>query len=817
MSEIVRRHESLRTTFSVVEAEPVQVIAAAASVPLPVTDISLLPDAAREEEARRLLSEEARLPFDLEGGPLLRASLLRLAEDEHILMLVMHHIVSDGWSMGVLVRELTALYEAYLEGRESPLEELSIQYADYAVWQREGLQGEVLAEQLSYWREQLEGVAVLDLPTDHPRPAVQSSRGAVRTFLLSREVSEGLRELSRREGATLFMVLLAGWQALLSRYSGQEDIAVGTPIAGRGRREVEGLIGFFINTLVLRAKVDGAESFRELLRDVREACLGAYGHQELPFEKLVEELQPERNMSHSPLFQVMFVFQNAPHEELRLPNLSLTPVQIEVGAARFDMTLGMSESGGLINGAVEYNTDLFEEETIVRFLEHFESLLEGIVAGPEMPLAQLPLLTVKEERRLLVEWNDTARAYPQDKRLHEFFEEQAARTPDAVAVVFEGHEVKYAELNRRANQLAHYLHARGVGPDVPVGILMERSVEMVAGLLGVLKAGGAYMPLDPDYPVERLGYMLANAAAPVLLAQSRLLERLPEQSASVVYVDDWTVFAGESESNPVRLTSEENIAYVIYTSGSTGQPKGVMIPHKGICNRLLWMQDTYLLTPQDRVLQKTPFSFDVSVWEFFWPLMTGACLVVARPGGHQEPAYLVKLLAEQRITTLHFVPSMLQVFLEEKELDRCKWVRHVMCSGEALPFDAQARFFSKMDAELHNLYGPTEASVDVTFWRCRPAEFTRSVPIGKPIANTTVYVLDAQMQPVPVGVAGELYIGGEGLARGYVNRPELTAERFVPHPFSHQGGAQLYRTGDIVRYLADGNIEFLGRADAQVK
>jgi len=819
LETIVARHEVLRTTFATAGGNPVQVISPTLSMPLPVEDLSELSEPGREAEALRLTAEEAQRPFDLARGPLLRANLLRLGAEEHILLLNMHHIVSDGWSHGVFVRELTALYEAFSQGNPSPLEELPIQYADYALWQREWLQGEVLEEHLGYWKQRLTGApAMLELPTDRPRPAVQSYRGALHPLVLSKSLSESLKVLSQREGVTLFMTLLAAFQTLLARYTGQEDIVVGTDVANRTRVETEGLIGFFVNALVLRTDLSGDPSFRELLSRVREVTLGAYEHQDLPFEKLVEELRPERSLSRAPLFQMMFTMQNAPRSALELSGLVLCSMEVDRETAKFDLALFMSEQAEGLEGAVEYSSDLFDAATIARMLLHFQVLLEAIVADPEQRLSALPLLTDAERHQLLVEWNDTWKDYPQDQCLHELFEAQVEQTPEAVAVVFEQEQLTYRELNARANHVAHHLRSLGVRPEVLVGIMLERSIEMVVGLLGILKAGGAYVPLDATYPQERLAFMLEDAAVPVLLTEQRLLESVSRRETEVVCLDaDWEQIAQESAGNPNSGVAAENLAYVIYTSGSTGKPKGAMNTHRGICNRLLWMQDAYQLTEADRVLQKTPFSFDVSVWEFFWPLLIGARLVVARPGGHQDSAYLVDLIRAQQITTLHFVPSMLQVFLEERGLERCTSLKQVMCSGEALPFELQERFFARLNAALHNLYGPTEAAVDVTFWECERESGLRIVPIGRPIANTQLYVLDRHLNPEPVGVPGELYIGGAGLARGYLNRPELTAERFIPNPFSREPGARLYRTGDLARYLADGNIEYLGRLDHQVK
>jgi amino acid adenylation domain-containing protein len=647
------------------------------------------------------------------------------------------------------------------------------------------------------------------------------------------------------------MVLLGAFKTLLYRYTGQDDVLVGSPIAGRNWPEVEGLIGCFLNTLVLRTDLSGNPSFRELLARVRDVAMSAYSYQDVPFERLVEELHPERDMSRNPLFQIMFVLQNS--STVELPGLSVTPIGLDRGAVPLDLILSMEETAHGLAGWWEYNTDLFDDTTIARLASHFQTLLEGVIAEPERRLSDLPLLT-NEERRLLSEWNDTRANYPRDLCLQGLFEAQVERTPDAIAVLCENQQLTYRELNRRANQLAHHLRKLGVGPDVRVGICIERSLEMVVGLLGVLKAGGAYVPLDPEYPRERLVFMLEDSHAAVLLTQKRLQESLFEDrrskpvpspspllriesaegmedgkdsdprfsilggSQNIVCLDTgWHTITQESEQDPMSEVTAENLAYVIYTSGSTGQPKGVMIPHRAICNHMFWMQERFPLSADDRVVQKTPFSFDASVWEFYAPLMAGVPLVMARPGGHRDSAYLVSLIAAQKITVLQLVPSLLQMILEEEEVDQCRCLRRVFCGGEALPIELQEHFFGRMGAELCNLYGPTEASIDATFWPCRREANEKSVPIGRPVANTEVHVLDGHLQPVPLGVPGELYIGGQGLARGYWNRAELTAEKFLPDPFSAQQGARLYRTGDLVRYRPDGSIEFLGRIDHQVK
>jgi amino acid adenylation domain-containing protein len=821
LDELVRRHEALRTTFAEVDERPAQRISPPTPVALSLMDLRRLPSEQRDSELQRLAGEAVYQPFDLANGPLLRTVLVQLEEAEYVLLLIVHHIIFDGWSASVFLRELAALYKAFAAGQPSPLSELSIQYADYAVWQQEWLSGEVLEAQVRYWREQLAGApALLELSTDHPRPALQSYRGATYSFSLPPTLVDALKTtfVRREEGVTLFMVLLAAFNVLLYRYSGQEDIVLGSPIAGRNRTELEDIIGCFLNNLVLRTDLSGDPTFQELLQRVRTVVLGAFAHQELPFEKLVDALQPERHLSYSPVFQVMFALLKDPLAVREFAGLAVHQVQpFQARASRYDLVFYLTETEEGLSGLFEYNTDLFDASTIERMSRHFHNLLQALVADPQERVGRLPLLTDEERRQLVVEWNDTQRAYPQTRFVHQWFEEQAQRTPDTVALVYDHTQLTYSQLNQRANQLAHTLQQLGVGPDTLIGICLERSVEMVVGLLAILKAGGAYVPLDPTYPPERLAFMAADAQTPILLTKSDLLATLPVQDATVLCLDREDVYRGQSTENPATYLQLDNLAYVIYTSGSTGKPKGAMNTHAGILNRLLWMQDMYQLDESDSVLQKTPFSFDVSVWEFFWPLMTGARLVVALPEKHKDNSYLVQTIVQQEITTIHFVPSMLQLFVEEPNISACTSLRRVICSGEALPYDLVERFYSRLDVGLHNLYGPTEAAVDVTYWACRRAVGRRSVPIGRPIANIRLYILDANLQPVPIGVPGELHIGGVGVGRGYHNRPELTQEKFIPDPFVADPTARLYKTGDLARYLSNGDIEYLGRIDYQVK
>ncbi|HYG12243.1 MAG TPA: amino acid adenylation domain-containing protein, partial [Pyrinomonadaceae bacterium] len=761
INEVTRRHEILRSVFPLINGEPVQVIRPPQPQALPVRDLRALPESEREKEVLRITVEEGQKPFDLSQEPPARTHLLRLKDDEHVVVRIEHHIISDASSQEIFVREVATLYAAYADGKPSPLPELPLQYADYAVWQRKRLQGEALEQQLDYWKRQLGGnIPLLNLPTYKPRQAVQSYRGAIEMDLFPARLASELAELSRREGVTLFITLLAAFQTLLHRYSNESDIPVGTPILNRNRVEFESLMGFFGNTLVMRTDLSGDPTFRELLRREREVAQGAYANQDVPFEKVVRVAQPERSLSYTPLLQVMFTLQTASEGVPDVAGLTWSPLNIDTGSARFDLMLSIEQTPTEMGVMLQYASDLFTAETSRRMVVHLRNLLEGIARDPGRRLSEFPLLSETERRQILSEWNDTERDYGQHKTLHALLAEQAARTPDAPALTLSGQQLSYGELHARANQLARHLQTLGVKPEVRVGILMERSLEMVISLLAVLKAGGAYVPLDPAYPQDRLAFMLEDSDVPVLLTQQHLLGTLPAHHATVVAVDSaWPRIAQLAADDIESGTTPDNLAYVIYTSGSTGLPKGSMIAHRGIVNRLLWMQEAYGLTPSETVLQKTPFSFDVSVWEFFWPLLVGARLALAVPGGHQDTDYLLRVIREEAVTTLHFVPSMLQVLLEAEGVEQCTSLRRVICSGEALSTELQQRFFARSAAQLHNLYGPTEASVDVTFWECLRGDERPSVPIGRPIANTQIYLLDEHLQPLPVGVAGELYIG----------------------------------------------------------
>ncbi|NPC83010.1 non-ribosomal peptide synthase/polyketide synthase, partial [Pyxidicoccus fallax] len=819
LQALVARHESLRTTFATQDGEAVQRIHEASASPLPRVDLSTLPPEQREAEARRTFSEDARRPFDLARGPLLRTTLLRLEETEHVLLLTMHHIISDGWSTGVLVRELGAFYQAEVSGTPASLPALPVQYAGYAAWQRDWLRGEVLDTQLGYWKRQLAGApSLLELPTDRPRPATQNFRGANVPVVLSRQLSDELLAASQKHGVTPFMLLLAGFQALLHRYSGQDDIVVGSPIAGRTRAETEGLIGFFVNTLVLRARIAPRASFLSLLQQVRETTLGAYERQEVPFEKLVEELKPERSLSYTPLFQVMFTLQNTPTGTLELPGLRVRSVEPEDVPAKFDLNLTLAETPDGFMGVLQYATDLFDAPTVARMVEHLRTLLRSAVARPELPVASLPLMDEAEQHRLLVEWNDTAVTFSEGGCVHERISAQAARTPDAVAAVSDSGSLTYAQLEARSDLLASHLRQLGVRPGTLVALCMERSLELPVALLAILKAGGAYVPLDPAYPRERLAFMLQDTAAPVLLTQQHLRGLLPDGPIVVCLDAGGNVMGGAEASGPSVQVSPHSAAYVIYTSGSTGQPKGTVISHRALANHMAWLVSTFSLSSSDRVLLKTPLSFDASVWECWAPLLVGAPLVLAPPEAHRDPAALLACVVRQRVTVLQVVPSMLRFMLEEGYLRRATHLRWLFCGGEALASELGPRLRAVLpEVRLVNLYGPTEVTIDSTFAEASGPESGLTVPIGRPVANTRAYVLDARMQPVPTGVPGELYLGGVQLAHGYLNRPHLTAERFVPDALSGEAGARLYRTGDKVRWLDDGTLEYLGRIDFQVK
>jgi amino acid adenylation domain-containing protein/non-ribosomal peptide synthase protein (TIGR01720 family) len=824
---LVARHESLRTTFPERGGAPVQQVAAPAPVPIHAEDLRPLAPGAREAAVRDRLAAAGARPFDLARGPLLRVSLLRTDDAEWVIVFAAHHVVLDGWSAGVMARELAALYDAFASGADAGLSPLPVQYADYAVWQREQMAGPAPEAQLAWWRARLQGAPpLLELPTDHPRPAAAAGGAGVREFVLPAELSERLRELGRREGATLFMTLLAALQALLGRISGQDDVLVGAPVAGRGRLETEGVVGFFVNTLVLRTELGGDPAFRELLARVRRTALGAYAHADVPFEKLVDALDVERNLAHAPLVQVMLALRDVP-AALALGGVPLEPVAAPPAAAKLDLSLEVDDAPGALRGRLEYRTDLFGDAFAGRLAAWLERTLQAVADDPSLPLSRIPLLDAGERARVLDGWSRGAPAYPTGC-IHHLFTERAAAQPDAVAVAFPDGTLTYHALERRANALAHRLRARGVGAGSIVGICMERGGEMAVAVLGALKAGAAYLPLDPEYPAERLAYMLEDARAPVLLAHAASADRLPAGAAETLLLDG---FADEAEAAPESGVAPEDLAYVIYTSGSTGRPKGVAVPHRALCNRMRWQQDAFPLAADDRVLQKTAFSFDVSVLEIWAPLLAGARLVMAEPGIQRDPARLLDAVRDGGITLLDLVPALLRAMLQVEGVgEACAGLRYLLCGAEALPPDlAEAWRAAVPGVALVNMYGPTETCIDATFHFDEPGSRGATVPIGRPEAGVRTYVLDRAGEPSPCGVPGELFIGGAGVARGYLHRPALTAAAFVPDPFAGVPGARMYRTGDRVRWKEHGSadareeggrghgLEFLGRMDAQVK
>jgi amino acid adenylation domain-containing protein len=819
LNEVLRRHESLRTSFVMVDGEPMQAVARELKLEVPLIDLTGLGKDEAEAEARRWWQVEGERPFDLAAGPLLRAHLLRLSADANALVITLHHIISDGWSMGVFLRELATLYEAFCDGRPSPLPELPVQYADYSVWQREWMRGEVLEEQLSYWTQHLAGApTALELGTDWPRPAAQTFAGARHYTEIPASLADRLRAFSRREGVTLFMTLLAAFDLLLWRYSGQADVVVGVPLAGRSKSELEGLIGLFANTLPLRASLLGNPTFRELLQRVREAALGAYAHQEIPFDKLVEEMQPERSLSHAPLFQVIFALENTP-PALDHKGVALQWLEVERGTARNDLSLFMSDKGGALSAIWEYSTDLFAGETILGMISSYSNLLESILEDPAAKIGYLEIWGEAERRRLLTGWNSEKTERTDAACMQHKFEAQAELTPDEIAVVSGDRRLTYRELNTRANQVAHHLQRRGVRPETPVGVFLERTEDLIVALLGVLKSGGAYVPLDPGYPAERIAFMLRDSGVPVLLTENGLLHALPELQAEVICLDDRSRFAAESSSNPVSAATPENLAYIIYTSGSTGRPKGVEVTHRTVVHLFSATRDKLGLRAGDVWTVVHSSAFDFSVWEIWGCLLQGGRLVIVPFQVVQSGADLFELICREGVTILNQTPSALRELIAARERaqrgNRDWSVRLIVCGGDALDQEL-ALALGRLDVPVWNFYGPTESSVWTTCAEVAQTEVC-ATSIGPALPDLQVYLLDQLLQLVPPGVPGELFIGGAGLARGYLRRPELTAERFIPNPFSDTPGERLYRTGDLARYRRNGRIEFIGRLDTQVK
>jgi len=820
LNAILKRHEIWRTTFKLINGEPVQEIAPDLTWDLPIINLEHLSNENWESEVKQLAAKEVTKPFNLAKGLLVRATLLHLNEEEHVLLVTMHHIITDGWSCGVFLRELSTLYAAFSTNQPSPLPELPIQYADFAIWQRDRIQGEFLASKLKYWKQQLSGeLPVLQLPADRPRPSVTTFAGAKQYFTFSTTLTNALKQLSKREDATLFMSLLAAFNILLYRYTHQEDILIGSPIANRNRAELEGMLGLFVNTLVLRNNLSGNPTFRELLHRVRQVTLDAYAHQDLPFEMLVEELQPERNLSQNPLYEVMFVLQNTPKNVQEVSGLTLRTLDFDSGTSQLDIFLSMFESQEGLTGCLEYNTDIFDAATISQFINNYQTLLENILANPEQRICELSLLTPGEKEQLLFNFNKTSAEY-KNLSLNQLFEQQVELTPDSIALIHESEKLTYSQLNHQANQLANYLQKHGVTKETLVGICLERSIDMIVGILAILKASGTYIPLDPSYPVERLNFMLLDSQASILITQQKILEKLSLSSSKIVCLDmQKDEIARQNLENPINISKPEHLAYIIYTSGSTGTPKGVLGTHRGTVNGLHWLWKTYPFSPEEVCCQKTAISFVDSVWEIFAPLLQGIPTVIISNATLLDPQLFVEALAHHKVTRIILVPSFLRLLLDNyhhltKKLSQLKlWIT----SGEALSINLAKTFREFMPfGKLINLYGSSEVSANATYYDTTLLQDqANSVPIGRPIDNTQAYVLNHNLQPTPVGVFGELYIGGDGLARGYLHRLELNQERFIDNPFIP--GTKLYKTGDLVRHLSDGNLEYLGRHDEQVK
>lgn len=819
LNEVIRRHESLRSSFPAIDGEPCLVISPNMTLLLPIVDLTSFSVNEREAEALRRAACESCQPFDLAAGPLLKARLFHLDVEKHLLLWLTHHIVSDGWSDGLLLGEITELYRAFVDGRVSPLADLPVQYSDYVLWQRSRSEEKWFAQDLNYWREQLKDAPpLLNLPTDRERPVVQTYRGARQFFSLPLGLTEALKELSRGEDVTLFMTLVAAFAVLLYRYTGQNDVSIGVPVSGRGRVETEDVIGVFVNTVVLRTEMSDDLTVSALLRQTREVAIAAYAHQDLPFEKVVEVMRPDRDLSRAPLFQVMFQLRNLPKRGVNVPGLEVESISLDIGVSKFDLSLEITDDSKGLECRFEYNNDLFDTATILRMQHHFRNLLENFVGHSDQRISELTFLTEMERHQLLVKWNNTKKDYADNSCVHQLFEAHAERIPNAIAVVFEDQSFTYQELNHRANQLAHHLRKLGVGPESLVGICMEPSLNMVVGLLGVLKAGGAYVPLDPAYPKERLALMLQDSQMSVLVSQQQVAVSLPEHSARVVCLDrDWSKISRESEKKPDGFdTLSENLAYAIFTSGSTGRPKGVAVAHRAVINVLTHMREQLGLSNLDTLPHVASLSFDISALEIFLPLITGASVAVVRREAAADGSQLMKTLSDSGATVMHATPATWRLLLEAgwRGSDQLT----ILCGGEALQYEL-ADQLSTRSSSVWNLYGPTETTIysSSALYRRDFSGRTSTVPIGQPIGNTQIYLLDSRLQPVPVSVTGELYIGGAGLARGYLNRPEVTAEKFIPDPFSSEPGARLYKSGDLARYMPDGKIKYLGRVDHQVK
>ena len=818
---VVRRHSSLRTIFDSVDGEARQIILSDVEVEIPVIDLAGIPAPEREAEALRIASEEGKKPFDLSEGPLLRPMLVRLDPEKHFLVLVIHHIVTDGWSIALLFREVTMIYAALTKNEKPKLPELTLQYAEYAQWQREYMSGDLLKGEIEHWKRKLGGAqTVLDLPTDHPRPSSYSWHGATEEISLNGSILAKLKALAQAESSTLFMLTMAAFQALLWRYTNQESILIGTPIAGRSEIEIENMIGLFVNTLVFRADFTRNLRFRELVQQTRSFALEAYNHQDVPFEKLVEELIPQRSLEIHPLFQVMFTFQNIPKQVFEIPGLKIKEMGFEAGIAKFDLSVEVWENEEF-HCQIEYNTDLFEQSTICRMLGHFEKLLSTVVENPDLAVAQIPIMSAKERQQVLVDWNQTTADYARDLPLHRAFEDQVDAHPDATALLFDGKKWSYREVNDQANRLARRLVKSGVGSGSLVGIFLERSAEMVIALLGVLKTGAAYVPLDPAYPRERLKFLIEDAALSGIVTDSSIEEDLPDNAQNIVLIDtEDRGFTDDAPGNPQVPVSSDQRAYVIYTSGSTGVPKGVEGTHRASMNRFSWMWKAYPFRSGEVCCQKTNLGFVDSIWEIFGPLLAGIPNVIIPQEAVRDPEEMLKVLARERVTRIVLVPSLLRTLLDHaQDLQmRVPDLRLWSCSGEVLPADLAKRFREAFpEATLLNIYGSSEVAADVTCHHVSERDLASSVAIGRPISNTQVYLADEYGEAAPIGIRGQIFVGGDNLARGYLNRPELTAERFVTNWLAPELSPRLYRTGDLGRFRSNGEIEYLGRVDNQVK
>lgn len=820
LKTLVMRYESMRTTFKNNNGKPVQIIHENIDIDLPEIDISFYPKDEMEEQLKGLLKKEARQIFNLETGPLFRFSLFILGKEEYVFSMTIHHIISDAWSNAIFVGEFFRLYEAGLKGKNLTLPDLAIQYADYADWERKRLEGETLEDLLGYWKKQLEKPVTLPMPIDYPRPKSQNYEGNFESLNIPQDISEKLKLICTKEGVSMFMVILAAFQTLLYRYTGQNDIFTGTVVANRNRKEVENVVGFFMNTLVLRTSFDGDPAFINVLNRVKQMTLDAYTHQELPFDKLLEELRPERDISRTPLFQVMFILHNTQKVTLELPGLKMQQIDVQSDMAPFDLRLQLTETDNGIKGGFDYSATIFKRSTVIRMGAHLINILKCITEDTNIKVSDIDMLSESEQNQILYKFNDTDTEYPDNKVIYEFFEEQASAYPNRIAAQFSDSVITYGDLNKKTNCLARVLRGKGVGRDSIVGVMLERSLDMIISIIAVQKAGGAYLPIDPKYPADRISYILQDSGTRLLLTKKEYIT-FGLDDIAVLDVEDKTLYFGDT-SNIEKINSSIDLAYVIYTSGSTGKPKGTLLQHNSLVNRLSWMQKKYPIGYNDVILHKTPFTFDVSVWELFWWSIQGARICFLEPGFEKDPSKIVTSIEKNNVTIIHFVPSMLNSFLEYlKEsggVERVKSLRQVFASGEALTTQ-QVSLFKELLSEngtlLANLYGPTEATIDVSYFDCITPEELDNIPIGKPIDNTKLLILDKKMNLQPIGVPGELCISGVGLARGYLNRPELTSEKFVNNPYDY--GKKLYRTGDLARWSEDGNIQYLGRIDLQVK